>query len=129
MADAVTSQTLVDGKRNVVMKFTNISDATGETAVTKVDVSALSGSPTEVAIERIIASTNGMGVSILWDADTDVPAFVLGANESASEYDFRCFGGLINNAGTGVTGDINFTTIGAGASDTYTIILHMTKRT
>ena len=129
MADSVTSQTLIDGAKNVVMKFTNISDSTGETAVSKVDVSALSGSPSEVRIDRIFASTNGMGVSILWDADTDVPAFVLGANESAAEYDFRCFGGLTNNAGTGVTGDINFTTIGAAANDTYTIILHMTKRT
>ena len=41
MADAVTSQTLFDGDKHVVMKFTNISDGTGESAVKKVDVSAL----------------------------------------------------------------------------------------
>ena len=41
MADAVTSQTLQDGDKSVVMKFTNISDGTGEAAVKKVDVSAL----------------------------------------------------------------------------------------
>ena len=41
MADAVTSQTLQDGDKSVVMKFTNISDGTGESAVKKVDVSAL----------------------------------------------------------------------------------------
>ena len=39
MADAVTSQTLIDGPAHTVMKFTNISDGTGESAVTKVDVS------------------------------------------------------------------------------------------
>ncbi len=33
MADAVTSQTLFDGDKHVVMKFTNISDGTGESAV------------------------------------------------------------------------------------------------
>ena len=33
MADAVTSQTLVDGPRDLVMKFTNLSDGTGESAV------------------------------------------------------------------------------------------------
>ena len=41
MADAVTSQTLQDGDKSVVMKFTNISDGSGESAVKKVDVSAL----------------------------------------------------------------------------------------
>ena len=40
MADAVTSQTIIDGERNCVMKFTNVSDGTGESAVAKVDVSA-----------------------------------------------------------------------------------------
>ena len=37
MADAVTSQTLIDGDRYAVMKFTNISDGSGESAVTKVE--------------------------------------------------------------------------------------------
>ena len=45
MADAVTSQTIIDGQKTVVMKFTNISDGTGESAVTKVDVSALAALP------------------------------------------------------------------------------------
>jgi hypothetical protein len=35
MADAVTSQTLADGQRTAVFKFTNISDGTGESGVTK----------------------------------------------------------------------------------------------
>lgn len=126
MADAVTSQTLVDGERNVVMKFTNISDGVGEAAVLKVDASTLSGAPTELRIDRIIASTAGMGVNILWDATADVTAFVVGAG-SHEEYDFRCFGGLRNNAGAGKTGDINFSTVGAAANATYSIILHMTK--
>ena len=42
MADAVTSQTIIDGSKTAVLKFTNVSDGTGESAVTKVDVSALS---------------------------------------------------------------------------------------
>ena len=41
MADAVTSQTIVDNDKTLVMKFTNISDGSGESAVKKVDVSAL----------------------------------------------------------------------------------------
>ena len=30
MADAVTSQTIIDGPKTAVLKFTNISDGTGE---------------------------------------------------------------------------------------------------
>ena len=44
MADAVTSQTLIDGQNKAVIKFTNVSDGSGESAVKKVDVSALSNS-------------------------------------------------------------------------------------
>lgn len=126
MADAVTSQTLVDGTKNAILKFTNISDGTGESAVAKVTASSLSGAPSEVRIDRIIANTDGMAVNILWDATTDVTAFVVsqGAN---LDLDFRSFGGLKNNAGTGKTGNINFTTIGHSANDVYTIILHLSK--
>ena len=40
MADAVTSQTIYDavGSKQAIMKFTNISDANGESSVNKVDV-------------------------------------------------------------------------------------------
>ena len=42
MADVVTSQTIVDTVGvKTVMKFTNISDGSGETLVTKMDASAL----------------------------------------------------------------------------------------
>ena len=37
MADVVTSQTIVDTGTKTVMKFTNISDGSGETLVTKMD--------------------------------------------------------------------------------------------
>ena len=44
MADAVASQTLFDNERVAIMKFTDISDGTGENKVLKVDVSALNPS-------------------------------------------------------------------------------------
>ena len=125
MADAVASQTLVDGDRNVVMKFTNLSDATGESAVLKVDVSALNGAPSRVKIAKVHYDIQGMAVNILWDATTDVTALLIGAGQGT--LDFSCFGGLINNAGAGVTGDILFSTIGASLNDSYTIILEMQK--
>lgn len=124
MADAVASQTLLDGPRNVIMKFTNISDGTGESAVQKVDVSALDGSPSGVRITRIEALTAGMGVDILWDATTDLLALHIPADyDDEMTFDQP----LPNNAGSGVTGDINFTTLGHDVGDRYTIVLHMRK--
>jgi hypothetical protein len=129
MADAVTSQTIFDGERMAVMKFTNISDGTGETAVVKVDVSALASSSFQrpcdgVTIERVHYSIGGMTVSVLWDATTDVPALVLAPGQST--FDFTKIQ-VPNNSGAGKTGDICFTTIGAAAGDSYTIMLEMVK--
>ena len=41
MADAVTSTTILDGDKDFIVQLTNVSDSTGESAVTKVDVSGL----------------------------------------------------------------------------------------
>ena len=131
MADTVAAQTILDGPKQVVMKFTNVSDGSGESAVTKVDVSALSkgadgATCTGVAIEQVWWQCLGMKVNILFDATSDVLAIQLGENQSG-HHDYRDFGGIQNNAGSGVTGDIQFTTVGHSSADTYTIILAMRK--
>lgn len=126
MADAVTSQTILDGKRKTIIKLTNISDGTGEAAVLKVDVSALSPATAKVRINKIWYMTEGMAVRLLWDATTDVVALLLPQNVSGF-LDFESFGGLINNAGDGITGDIMLTTVGHTAGDTYCIILELVK--
>jgi hypothetical protein len=130
MADAVNSQTLFDGMSQAVMKFNNVSDGTGEAAVLKVDVSALAANNvgkecTGVTIRRITASLNGMSVNILWDATTDVSSIILSPGMYTLNFDDTT--ALWNNADTGKTGDIMFTTIGASSGDTYSIILEMIK--
>jgi hypothetical protein len=132
MADAVTSQTLIDGPNKAVMKFTNVSDGTGESAVVKVDVSALAASLdgdacSEVVIERIWWQCIGMKVKILFDATSDQFCIELGENQSG-DHDYSSFGGLTNNAGAGKTGDVSFTTVGHTSGDTYTVILYMRKK-
>ena len=131
MADAVTSQTLIDGVKSAVLKFTNISDGSGESAVAKVDVSALSAndvgkSCTGASIEKIWWQCNGMKVQLLFDASSNVIAIELGENQSGY-HDYTSFGGIINNAGSGKTGDILFTTVGHSSADSYTIILQVRK--
>src|SRR5690606_34949516 len=120
MADAVTSQVLYDGPDAAVIKCTNISDGTGESAVVKVDVSALDPAPSEVVIQRIDYASAGMSVNLLWDATADVVAWVLPAGQHGS-FDFSAYegGGISNNAGTGKTGDLVATTVGHTSGDTY----------
>jgi len=131
MADAVTSQTILDGERLFIGKFTNISDGTGETGVVKIDVSTLASNASGLAcngvkINKIWASTHGLEVRILWDATTDVFAWMI-PQQTFYEMEFDSFGGLSNNAGAGVTGDVLFTTIDASAGDMYTIVLECIK--
>lgn len=127
MADAVTTQTLRQTLGDWVMAFTNVSDGTGEAAVTKVDVSTLTGAAatSRVQIIGLWWSTCGMGVQLLWDATTDVLAWALPADTSG----YICFepGGIINNAGSGNTGDIKLTTVGHSSGDTYNIVLHLRR--
>lgn len=130
MADAVTTQVIVDDTRRAILKFTNISDGTGETGVVKVDVSALSsyqGQPcTSVSILKLDAITSGMGLNLFWDANTDVLILTLGEADFVT-FDFSRFGGLTNNAGAGKTGDILFSTVGAASGDRYTVIMEVYK--
>ena len=131
MADAVTSQTIIDGERNCVMKFTNVSDGTGESAVAKVDVSALAAnaagvSCSEVRVMRISHAIVGMSVQVFLNASSNVLLMEL-AESRNGHMDFKDFGGLPNNAGSGKDGDILFTTKGHSSGDTYSIVLEMVK--
>ena len=131
MADTVTSQTIQDGERVAVLKFTNESDGTGESSVKKVDVSALTTNSageacTGVSIARIYWATRGMAVDIEFDASTNVLAIPLPSDSTGDEY-YDIFSGIPNNAGSGVTGDIDFTTIGHSSGDAYSVILVLNK--
>ena len=70
-----------------------------------------------------------MTVEILADASTDV--IVLHLTEGQSGYqDFSVFGGLPATSGYGSspTGDVKFTTTGAGAAgDAYQVVMRVSK--
>ena len=131
MADLVASQTLLDGERLFVGKYTNFSDGTGETNAVKVNVSALAKSAsgkacTGVKINKILISTHGLEIRIFWDATTPLTAWVVPQN-SMYQMDFSTFGGLTNNAGAGVTGNVTFTTSDQSAGDMYAVVLECIK--
>ncbi len=136
MADAVTSQTILDdGGRNLVMKFTNISDGSGESAVAKIDVSALTASAvTGQACNRVVlnasGSATGHGFRLLWNADSNV--FICQAPKDWTDtWDFsmgmKDLPGISNNAGTGINGDLLLTTNDETNGDTYSILVWALK--
>ena len=131
MADTVTSQTIQDGERRAVMRFTNVSDGTGESAVKKVDVSALAKNSagqecTSVEIAKIWWMTVGMSVKLEFDASTSVLLTHIPADSSGDEY-YDSFTAIPTNASS-PTGDIDFTTVGHSSGDAYHIILEMIKK-
>lgn len=136
MADAVTSQTIVDGGKNLVMKFTNISDGTGESAVAKVDVSALESDPmtgkacSRITLQRLWFSNVGMGFKLYWNADSNM--FIAQAPKDWTDtWDFTDSSvglpGIPNNAGTGVDGDLLLTTNDHSSGDTYSVVIWALK--
>jgi hypothetical protein len=124
MADAVATQVIQDGQSRLVIRLTNVSDGTGESAVLKVDASAYNA--TKFNIERIHYSCIGMGVRLYFDATTDVLAWSL-AQDSDGSLDFTGFGGIPDPLATGNTGDIMLTTVGHALGDSYAIILELRK--
>jgi hypothetical protein len=131
MADAVSSQTILDGERLFIGKFTNISDGSGETAVVKINASSLSPNAFGLAcngvkINKIWATTHGMEVRILFDATIDTFAWMIPQNTNYF-MDFSSFGGISSNAGAGKNGNVLFTTADATAGDMYTIIIEAIK--
>lgn len=131
MADAVATQILFDGERKAIMKFTDLSDGTGETKVAKVipgnlNKSSFNKACDGVTITKIYAMTHGLQVAIYWDATTDVLITVVPQNTNYVS-DYESFGGLWDNSGAGKTGQVLFSTLDATAGDTYTIILEMVK--
>ena len=138
MADAVTSQTLYDavGSKHAIMKFTNISDGSGEASVKKVDVSTLQlgrdgTACSKVDIEKIWYDIGGMRVDIEWAATTNVKSLVLGGSAAAGNVqghlNFSEFGGIKNTEASGYDGDVDLTTSGHTNLDHYTIVMKLKK--
>ena len=127
MADTVTSQTITDvSGAKTVMKFTNKSDGTGESLVTKVDASALNHASDSTKIARVIYSINTTdpkgSVEILFDGTTNASALFLSGQGTI---DLHTPAIQIANNASSPTGDILFSTHNFVANDSYTVILEV----
>ena len=129
---AVVPDPSLDFGSRVVVTISNTING-DETNVLKVDVSELNPEEgtgkavSEVVIERIKAITSGVDVDILWDATSPQHCLTV-SGDSGTDYDFRGVGPLTNNAGSGKTGDILFSTNGATSGSSYSVTLVMRKK-
>lgn len=118
MADSVTVKTIASGKDKSIFLLTNKSDGTGETSITKVDISTLPGAPARVKISRLEWAVEGMKVELFYDRSSADRAFLCSGSGSLS------IEGIADD-GTGGTGDLKLSTIGAAANATYAIIVEL----
>ena len=129
MADVVTSRVIADGPRNYIVHLTNISDGTGESLVTKVNLSTLKTDdnqvPTKTSVKEIQWSVQGFtSIRLYWDHNTDDTLAMLGVGNGYFEW--GALGFLSDPASAGGTGDILLTTAGQVAGATYDITLYVT---
>ena len=127
MADTVTSQTITDvSGSKTVMKFTNLSDGSGESLVQKMDASELNHASSSTKIARVVYNINcnsGNGaVEILFDGATNATGLVL---SGAGTMDLQTPAIQIANNATTPTGDILFSTKNFVSGDSYSIILEL----
>ncbi len=126
MADTVNISTLRSKGRRHVLHLTNESDGTGESAVTKLDISAqtkIDGSvPTYSTIEYIEYSVPVGYVVLEWDHTANDEIAVLAGNDVI---DFTPYGGKVDPKSAGGTGDIVLTTDGFADGSSYDITIQL----
>ena len=132
MADLTKVVKIIDNPRECVFSFQyQYVDSGNESAVNKIDVSALAANArgaacNEVRIQEVWAQVFGFdGVRLWYDAGTDVVAFDMGPGWT--HQDLSEVGGL-KSYGTSPTGDILLSTLGTAASgDSYEIVIRAVK--
>ena len=111
MADAVTSQKLIDSLHRTAYKFTNISDGSGESDVKKVDLSELNYAVKTITLSAAPAKNFCVGEILTFDAD--------GSPTYATVQDYRSGGTTVNIIGATSGTDQTITATAApGAANT-----------
>lgn len=134
MTDTVDTITLVDGVARRVIRITNQCDSTGESAVTKVDMSGLVSTnglvPLAVDLDEVQFSIGGFNYVLLeWVHNANDEIAVLSGN---GYFDYRPYGGLKDpvstTTGDATNGDVVLTTDGNVDGNHYDITLSFRLR-
>lgn len=136
MANIITLQTLIDGPRNAVIKVEGLLDTADFPAQVIADPATLIGvdntgtvKAAKLRIARIQYNVKDpLSLLLQWDATAPVRIEQVTARGAM---DFCEFGGLVNNAGAGVTGKILLSSAGWAVTTgglPFSIILDLIKQ-
>ena len=145
MANSTSTQILVDGPRNVVVKFEGVLDTSDLSSTTVLDPATLSAIdnapgtlPTRLRIDKIVHNVEDtLSLNLFWDATTPVRIEEI---TGRGKQEYKDIGGLKNNAGTwsggtftpaaGYTGKITATTQGWAASGilSFSVTIYCVKQ-
>lgn len=136
MANTKTLKNILVSQKEAYVYLTLASDATNETSYPVYDSSVIAAAygdadPLNCTLLEVYATASAAAtarVKLLWDASTPVLALDIPAGANPTKGDFRAFGGLPNQGGSGITGDITLTTTGLASGDNITIVLHVKRQ-
>lgn len=133
MANSTSLQTVLDGPRNVTIKFEGVLDTSDLASTTVADPATLAGidntgtlKAANLRIESIYFTVeDNLSVNLFWDG---TPAKRIEEFTGRGHNKYYSFGGLVNNA-TSPTGKITATTEGAalGSILSFALILNLVK--
>jgi len=125
MANVLTTQTIVDGPRNLVVKVTGTLDTSDLALQTIVTPSSTFRAPPLVQLMHIDYSmTDQLEIQLQWQGTPNTPLMPLAGRGRMSFVDF---GGLPDNATT-PTGNIQMLTTGwTSGIQVFTLVLEMVK--
>ena len=132
MANSTSTQVILDGARNAVVKFEGVLDTSDLAYTVFLDPATLVGidntgsrKATGFRINRISFSVRnpGMNVNLFWDAPTPQRIEALASDDNVL---YDGFGGLTNNA-TSPTGKLGISTNGWSGISSFYVVLELTK--
>jgi hypothetical protein len=129
--ERLTTKTIFESAKKLVVQLTNRSDGTGESDVVKVDKSTFVGlggtEPSKLTVEKIMYDVSSMRVTLTWDQTTDEVIAVL-QGDGCLDWHKRGKHGRNVGVETGGTGDILLTTANQSSGDGYSITLYLCKK-
>ena len=126
MPNTIAKQLVLNGSRNYVIRVTIVGDGSGEETALLLN-STTGDCGTNDKLMCVQASFTGFSGTLLWDASTDVMATQIVGDKDVHLKWWKT-GGIVNNSGTGKTGDILLTTVGLGAGDKGELTLYLKKK-
>lgn len=132
MADTLSTTTLYNGPKRLVVQAELYSDGTGSTDAVVVDKSAFTGpdgtEPGRFVIEKIEYSSDGMQVLLEFEHTANDEICLLAGQGCFDFSQSDKFQGFIDPASAGGTGDIIATTVGHTAGDKASFTLYLRKK-